>query len=418
MPEFTKKEPKKEPRKELKKVKKKDKSDVALPRPLLLAWRSALLRLAYQNPNRDTSDHSKSMIDIKLAAEEYQTELVELWESYNTDRSLLKKHTLTRRRTAVAYLLGMQLPNIARALGSIQRAKKIQDTLLGHIKSGQAVHLIDLGCGGAAMSLAWGQYLASLKLEPAKLHIHLYDHSRVLLQFAESQLGVFSTNIHTHSVSMEDFEVDRIANHFDPEAVYIVQLGYLLNELDQNTKALNAIAKLFSTLSEQRSILHIIEPAHQTPSRALMKMRAQLLQDEYFPIYPCGHQAPCPLLDKARDWCFSEFSFKRPPELVPVDRGMSRDSSLLSASSHIYVSSQMGKQIQTGNTPAVIVGRPTDVKPQPGKGPHRHEAFSYLLCSSAGIEKIPAASHRRPLRRGQRYRKLLGEDSLENKSKG
>jgi hypothetical protein len=94
---------------------------------------------------------------------------------------------------------------------------------------------------------------------------------------------------------------------------------------------------------------------------------------------------------------------------------MSRDSSLLSASSHIYVSSILAKQLRTEKTPAVIVGRPTDVKPQPGKGPHRHEAFSYLLCSSSGIEKIPAASHRRPLRRGQRYRKMLGEDKREDK---
>lgn len=80
------------------------------------------------------------------------------------------------------------------------------------------------------------------------------------------------------------------------------------------------VEMLLECLAVNGSVM-LIEPALRSTSRALHQVRDQLLAQGQCTIYsPCLHDAPCPALIKASDWCHEERMWETPDWIAQVDR--------------------------------------------------------------------------------------------------
>lgn len=99
----------------------------------------------------------------------------------------------------------------------------------------------------------------------------------------------------------------------------------------KNENTLSAFSYSFTELEElpnwakSTEGLLIIEPSTQDDGRRLMKLREQLLSENYEILAPCSHSMTCPLLHKStKDWCHDRVHwqmpewFKKIEDLIPI----------------------------------------------------------------------------------------------------
>ena len=132
-----------------------------------------------------------------------------------------------------------------------------------------------------------------------------------------------------------------------------------------------------------------------------MALRDQFVEIGYQPIYPCTNSLPCPMLERNRDWCFSEAEWFRPFATFHVDRNLDLDHRKLSTTSMIFVCGSLAEKILNKNSAKeeehVVVGRP---QRQDHKN-HSKDYFEYLLCKGGEITKAPGGKYGAPKKRGE-----------------
>ena len=166
----------------------------------------------------------------------------------------------------------------------------------------------------------------------------------------------------------------------------ILLLGYVWNEIGDNPRLRRKIEQLcVQTLSEKKGLVMILEPANQQPARALMEFRNQLIQMGDV-AYPCNHSNPCPMLNRSRDWCYSEFRWTPPKAIQYIDRVIGIDRKRLNTGALVIGSKGFLKPNTQKNQP-VVVGRPVAKSEAKNRTPH--SKFHHLLCSEDGLTKTP-----------------------------
>ncbi len=354
----------------------------ALPQPkpfelskdLLDAWQRTVLQLARlpRNARKEMTPPQK----MKIIVRQEMGEIHNLWEIFTQHRGELSRKLLSSQRLAVDYLLGFHLTNAARADMLLTRAEARTGFAqkLGSMK-GRLI-LNDLGCGTGAISQILVHHLKRRGVTPERMTLHLFDGvgplldaARVLFQEAEPQLPVF-----THRVRLEDLDTERLVKPGETKSIFIHLLGYIWNELAKNTGAKSRLTNLFETQAKRgdEAVIMLLEPATQDMSREAMRLRDQLVEAGYLPLFPCPAATPCPMMKLSRDWCYGEGNWRRPPSVVEIDEELGLDRSRLNGTMMLFVTPALANHIAADGKPdAIIVGRPDRTS---GNG------FDYLLC--------------------------------------
>jgi len=102
----------------------------------------------------------------------------------------------------------------------------------------------------------------------------------------------------------------------------VIAIGLALNELQGSLRADRQLASIISCsqlLSEDGCMI-ILEPALRETSRALLDVRAGLVQHAGPPYLfaPCLHSEACPMLPRERDYCHERVPYALPEPLASV----------------------------------------------------------------------------------------------------
>ena len=222
----------------------------------------------------------------------------ELWEIYTQRRDELSRKLVTNKQTVVAYLLGFHMPNMARAQMLYERSnarhqwkKKL---------NGQKVRVYDIGCGTAAMSLA-------LDIDA---EYFLIDGSGPLLDAAALLAESCGLKTRTSRKVIEDLDGKHFTTADKDSTVHIYLLGYVWNELARNAPAKRKLLNILTKHLErnEKCFIFIAEPALEFMSRPAMELRDVLASAGFEAMYPCPHSEACPMLERPKDWCYSEWA--------------------------------------------------------------------------------------------------------------
>lgn len=364
--------------------------ETKLPHHLVKAWLDTVMQTArLKGFDRSSPDRDKLQ---QILRQEHQS-VLKLWEAFTTDRDQLPRYLLDPKKQTTAYLLGFHLPNAARIWSLLTRLSQRYD--IDKLISGRVLNISDLGCGTGSM----GQSLASfLKLKDPKatVDISIIDQQGAFLD--ATRLGYknlnFTGNIRSKRAALEQ-SFPTIRQGMKDDQLNIILLGYVWNELSRNPKAQKGLIDLISQQSGKDTIILLMEPANQYLSRAAMELRDQLLATGFQSIYPCLHSKPCPMLERTKDWCYSETSWDLPPLMKKLDSLIRINRERLRYSGHALVSPSVKEKLMPRFPEKAfpVVGLPT----QKGKDPSK---FEYLVCKDDGLENYPRQTTAKKLMRG------------------
>jgi SAM-dependent methyltransferase len=356
-------------------------------------WAKTVASLAKTPRSLDRPRKEVSDLDLTAAViPEMRKEIIELWEAFTLNRSEVSRYLMDPKKEALTYLLGFHLSNLARTQGILRRVEHRMGLISWLRQQPRALHIEDLGCGTGALTFATLDLIfRDEKKIPCSLE--LVDKSKAFLDAAT--LGLQELNrdatLVTRQQRLDDY-LDRESRKADEtnESIVWHQLGYVWNEIAHSPKTSQVMLRhLAQGLQQGRRLITLIEPATQDLSRAAQQFRDQLCEMGYQVLYPCPHSSNCPMLERTRDWCYSEWEWQQPPLMQKIDRILDIDRRRLGASGYVFASPDIVMALRTmKNTDgpsAVVVGRPLDEK----AGRNNSRKFSYLLCTDAGLVKEP-----------------------------
>jgi hypothetical protein len=370
-----------------------------LPQILLKAWRQCIISNGkFPEGTAKATDTEENL--LRILAKSERGAITRLWRTFTQERDALSARTMTDKRNAVAYLLGFHLPNLARALHAVNNSSK-RASIKPALESFASATIVDIGCGSGAMAQASLSLVKGLKKPIANVNLRLIDASGPLLDAATLMLQGIDpdADIRTHRGRLDTLAPGKYLP--DVGSVGIYNLGYVWNEIAKNPRARNKIFELFEKLIANKvpALVFITEPGTQDQSRSAMVLRNQLTSLGYQVYYPCPSNAPCPLLERSRDWCYSEIPWNPPAIQKLVDKFIGIERSKLAASCYALATPAMGQMIELKlKNMQVVVGRP--VKAPKGQATSSQKSFEYLLCTSQGPKKTPATPGKPPLDRG------------------
>lgn len=370
---------------------------------LLQAWQDAVLALARLPRGFDRQGASAGQ---KLSAilRSEMGGIHELWEIFTQDRGELGKFLVASKPQAVAYLLGFHLPNCARMQLALTRLEE-RYAFAEMLKAATGtIMLHDLGCGSGAMSHALVEFALAAGTTESRLHLHASDVSGLLLDTARQILAAAApqAKLATHKTAIEQLPAERFG-HRSPEETSIYTLGYVYNELTKNPRAQRNLQKIFDLHREKNeaAMIFLLEPGTQGMSRAAMEWRDRVTKSGWAALYPCPASTPCPMLERTRDWCYSEGAFDRPPPVLHVDEKLGTNRSRFASSIFVLATPAMLARLTPRRLPAkVVVGRPERSVPNPKAPKVGDQPIDYLLCAGTELQKVPAPPGREYLPRG------------------
>ena len=393
---------------------------IKLSKHALDAWRHAVLsiaRLPRGFARQDKTDGEKVHAILKAEMKGVH----ELWEIFTQERGELGKFLVAGKPEAVAYLLGFHLTNYARMQLALRRIDGRSG--LGALLAGnQQVRWHDFGAGSGAMTQAFLDFSTKAGLSLGRLEAHAVDVSGALLDAARTVVQATRPDflLKTHRLALDALPVSKYSHPagdaaLAPEArtITIYGMGYVYNEITANARAQRRLAEVFSGHLErdEAALVIMLEPATQTQSRAAMEWRDGMVEQGFLPIYPCPAAIPCPLLERSRDWCFSEGSLDRPAPVIEVDRALGIDRSRFGSTILAMATPALVARLKpTGKPLAVVVGRPDRVagnnvpaarggRPAPVAA-RGARPFDFLVCTAEGLQKVPPTPGRPFLPRG------------------
>lgn len=399
-------------------ARKNQQGGLKLSKRLTSTWSSCVLKRArLRNMSMASSDDDKMRA---LLTQEFRN-IERLWEVFTQERDDLTRYLGNPKKQLVSYLLGFHLPNVARTSQIVDRWSYRIPVGFWRSLVDWDVSLTDIGCGTGALSSAFVDFMAKKKCEPKSLSVSLLDKQKAFLDVAQELLDSLkpnkATRIHTHKGDLDLLlaKGQQTASINSECTLHIDLLGYVWNELSKHKKAQRQLLKRLEALQSQHSIIVILEPANQNLSRACMELREELLAMGYLVNYPCATSFACPMLDRAKDWCYSEVSWERPKIIERLDKKLGVDHRKLSTTAMVFVSPKAAETFRMkASEKATVVGRPLDRKPSTKKVRSPNRAFSYLLCDGKKLEKKP--SKELPPAKSPAATKLRGEQVNLKKS--
>jgi SAM-dependent methyltransferase len=307
----------------------------------------------------------------------------EIWEIYTQRREELSRKLMNSKESVVAYLFGFHLPNIARASELYYRSNSRHDWK-AKLK-GKKVRVYDIGCGTAAMSLALG----------VTGDYFLIDSCGPLLDAAKILAEAAGLNAKTSRKNIEELEPKHFTSKEGENMVHIYLLGYVWNELVKNAPARRKLLTLMTNHIKRKEscLIFVAEPALEFMSRPAMELRDTLCENGYTALYPCPHSSPCPMLERPKDWCYTEGVWKQPPLAEWLDDQLDVNRSKHASTLFAFASPAMG--LTSDNKP-IVVGRPVREA-----GIDRYKGFfDYLLCDENGITKRKPQKPKQAVLRG------------------
>lgn len=184
---------------------------------------------------------------------------------------------------------------------------------------GDTLRILDLGCGTGAAT--WGvlDYLSTHEHSIKKVEVTFADYIKENLDICKKLFALqeveFEIHADYHQIDIKD---DRVVKKVFGEGKYdLIIMMNTLNELpeDGDTERINT----FTALLADDGALLIIEPASKPESRRLLSFRDTAIWKKMTVYSPCTHQAKCPALIKADDWCFNEVGWERPEFIRHID---------------------------------------------------------------------------------------------------
>jgi hypothetical protein len=228
---------------------------------------------------------------------------------------------------------------------------------------------------GDALYAAWGRSPSA-------------DVSGYLLDAARLVAGAMAPDLdfQAHKLALENLPADKFG-HGGKDVVSIYALGYVFNELEKNLRAKQRLELILGGHLEAKepALVFLLEPATQDLCRNAMEWRELLVQAGYLPYYPCPGAIACPMLERTRDWCYSEGEMHRPFPVANVDRALKIDRSRFASTMFAFASPALAERVKARSANvAPVVGRP-ERPPEPRKAP----SFDYLVCTRTGLQKVP-----------------------------
>ena len=148
-------------------------------------------------------------------------------------------------------------------------------------------------------------------------------------------------------------------NFKDNDGLLIISMGYVWNEIQKNPKARAKALKWIESHMHLPMVFHIHEPANQLIARDAMEMRNFLCEIGFNPIYPCISNAPCPLLERSKDWCYTEGKFQSPQWMRKLDKYIGIDRQDIKTTAFMFVTKPVHDLIhQKKAALGMVVGRP------------------------------------------------------------
>lgn len=350
----------------------------SLPQTLLQAWERAVIASARLPRGTSRQAPLRELLQLVLKGE--AKTVMNLWEIFTQERRELKRQLLANKREAIAYLLGFHLPNAARMHMTLERLAT-RTPLAEILKRSPGVwRWHDLGCGTGALAHAGISHLAKAGFDTRRLALNLSDGSGALLDMAQAVFkeSAFDCDIKTRRLTLESLPPEKFA-HSEGGSIY--SLGYVWNELANNRAAQNKLMKIWQGHVDRNepALIFMLEPATQDICRAAMQWRDTMVADGWHPLYPCPSATPCPMLERSRDWCYSEASWKRPRAISQLDQMLDLDRSQISATVFVLASPALAKLLALPKAAQVmVVGRPSHTD-----GP----GFDYLVCDGTALDK-------------------------------
>ncbi|RZA23478.1 MAG: hypothetical protein EOP10_12645 [Proteobacteria bacterium] len=345
--------------------------------------------------------------DLEIAGyvmAEHREDIIRLWETFTTDRAEVSRYLMDPKRESLVYLIGFHLANQAR-LASVLDRTEFRHKLLSQLSGAEAVHLMDLGCGSGALSLLTAQELWSYR-EAMEITWEMVDKSQAFLDLASLGIKLLAGDEAKPVLrrqKLDEYLSREVANGAKEGLVWY-QLGYVWNEVARHAKTSTLLLRLLEAgLKQGQRVLTILEPASEDMALEAMKLRDRLTEMGYVMLYPCPHSQACPMLETARDWCYSEAVWDRPPLIKKVDKILKIDRQRIGVSAYVFVSPDLIEEghIKMSPTGSVVVGRPVE---KAARDP-RLQQKSYLLCEpEVDLGKIKIGKGTIELLRGQVYR--------------
>ena len=338
----------------------------------------------------ETREWSKQRLMNLLAKN--KNGLKNLWQSYNVDRFEKQKALISWEKVFV-YFLGFHLPN---SLRSILVLDRVEQRFPGFFKGlGAAEQLCvvyDYGSGTGAISQSVKYFFKAIGY--GKFLIKNFDKNSILGKFAQH----FFTPQEFHFKRLTSFSELTFPKEKDSGygQLNILCLGYAINEWKgQSLRGfLAGWKKATQWIASQKDpwIVVLLDSAQQNESRQLMEIRNDAVQSGLQVLLPCTHNLLCPMLERSRDWCFSEFLLPQNNELRAIDHVMGRNRDSFSTSAYVFWNGKAHTSETTklfddfrSKNPSAVVGRPLDVFEQ-----NNFVKKNLLLCNKDGIKKIPS----------------------------
>ena len=360
--------------------KKPSEEIIRIPKVILSSWFRTLKEVA-RKPRFVTMDDPDNVF-LESLIEQERRNVAQLWEAFTVERGNLPRYLQDPKKQTSAYLIGFHLPNVARAVLTLLRSdRRIH---LGSVlrKNFKKATVVDLGCGTGAITQAWLQFLP----RDCEVNVSLVDTQGAFLDAAKSNARYQSPeeNIKSAKMPIESF-FDKV-NFKKNEGLLVISMGYVWNEIQKNPKARVKALKWIESHMHLPMIFHIHEPANQMLARDAMEMRDFLCEIGFNPIYPCLSNAPCPLLERTKDWCYSEGKFHSPRWMQKLDKYVGIDRQTINTTAFMFASQPFAELVKKHNKNlGVVVGRPT-LKMQK-KVPRSRKQYYHLLCTGDSLEK-------------------------------
>jgi SAM-dependent methyltransferase len=321
---------------------------------------------------------------------------IEIWEIYTQRREDLSRRLMNNREAVVAYLLGFHLPNMARASDLYQRSD-LRHSWKSKLKK-HKVRVYDIGCGTGAMSLA-------LNIDA---DYFLIDTSGPLLDAASLLAQKSGLNAKTSRRNIEDLDPQQFTNKKNQDDVHIYLLGYVWNELNKNAPGRRNLLRIISShiKREEKCLVFVTEPALDFMSRPAMELRNTLCDAGYHALYPCPHSMTCPMLERSKDWCYSEGEWNQPPVAKLIDKQMKINRAKHASTMFAFASPALGL---TSDHESIVVGRPVRES-----GVERYKGFfDYLVCDVDGLRKEKPEQPKQVILRGNVFSEAKSSPTIQ-----
>jgi SAM-dependent methyltransferase len=227
------------------------------------------------------------------------------------------------RRAYLDYYLPVNLPKVRVPLGEWLRDEPTR-------LAGAPLHCLDLGSGPGTAIVGLLDFLRTLPPErrPSAVRAVALDQSFESLRDSAALVERVARLVPGLAVSFEPLRVDLVADRSElfPLAASKGRFDLVLaanvlceiirearNGWEQAARLVEAAAR---DLLSARGAVVIIEPGLRETARDLHRLRDRWLASGTLHVRaPCLHEATCPALATARDWCIAELPWY-PPERV------------------------------------------------------------------------------------------------------